>query len=695
VAGAVSMHPRKPHPPWVGAAGAARATVLARVLAAVRAAVRAARDLGARADLRGGITAGVLTLVTAIAYAALASAPLDAGLTSAAAMSGLIGAAAGGLVAAALGPVKTMVFSPRASVAVVIASAATSLHAQLGPAAITQTLGWLSACLLLASLMQAGFGLLRLGALIRLIPHCVTAGFMVGIAIEMAWSQWPHLWPAGAAATQLSAHAPLVIGLACVGAIACVQWHPRWQRLRGWAMPIGLVVAVLFCEGLQTMLSWTVPHLRAVDFSTPPFVSLMQAVGLTRNGPAAALLPQMLVFALVIAFVNSIETLTCVLALETRLQQRFDANRALMASAAGSLAAVCLGGLPVAGGTAASIANVDAGGRSRGSAITAALTVALLAAAGHQVIDRIPLAAVAGVALTVAFALALGPVREMALQRRATSSELAVACLVGLLLLCVGSAVALVCGVLAVSVLAMMQMRRSVVRRDCDASQVLTSNDNQLCIEPSFARKIRVLEVGQPLLFATVESVVQAIDAHRETVRQTVRQTVQQTVQQTVRFVVLDLSHVTALDASAARTLAACAVAMTAENQTLLIVRPSREPAALRAIDGCDHFDSVADALRRCVAVLQQPLEGCDPMPPLPPDVDGTPPNEAARATRLLAQYVGPIARVLVQQACAHSSNRQQLYGLLAQHLPNRQSSQAFLDAAGLGPEPLAPGASR
>jgi sulfate permease, SulP family len=657
------MHPRKPHPWSTGPRAAVRADV--------------------RADLRGGITAGLLTLVTAISYAAVAGAPLGPGMTSAAASSGLIGAAVGGLVAAGLSPVKTQVFSPRASVAVVVASAAATIDAQLGPGSITQTLGWLSACLLLAALMQAGFGLLRMGALIRLIPHCVTAGFMVGIAIEMAWSQWPALLPAGAAATQLAAYAPLAIGLACVGAIAWVQWHPRWLHLRGWAMPIGLVAAVLFCEGLQSTLSWTVPHLRAVDFASAPFVSLVQAIGLAlglvRDGPATALLPQVLVFALVIAFINSIETLTCVLALETRLQQRFDANRALMASAAGSLAAVCMGGLPVAGGTAASMANVDAGARSRGSAITAAVTVALLAAVGHNVIDRIPLSAVAGVVLTVAFALALTPVREMALQRRATHGELAVACLVGLLLLSAGSAVALLCGVLAVSVLAVMQMRRSVIRREYDASQVPAADDEQPGMQPSFAQKIRVLEVGQPLLFATVESVVQAIEAHR----------------QTARFVVLDLTHVSALDASAARTLAGCASAMAALDQALVIVRSPRGPAALRAIDGCDHFDGVDDALKHCMARLQQQRACHDELQPWPVDTGAMPPTEEARATQLLLPYVGPIARVLVKQACAQSTDSQQLYGLLAQHLPHPQSSQAFLDAAGFGNEALAQGASR
>lgn len=648
------MHPRKPHPRWAGALAAARDAAVA----------------DGRADLRGGITAGLLTLVTAISYAAVAAAPLGSGMTSAAALSGLIGAAVGGLVAAALSPVKPQVFSPRASVAVVIASAAATIDAQLGPGSITQTLGWLSACLLLAALMQAGFGLLRMGALIRLIPHCVTAGFMVGIAIEMAWSQWPHLVPTGAAATQLAAYAPLAIGLACVGAIAGVQWQPRWRHLRGWAMPIGLVAAVLFCEGLQSTLSWTVPHLRAVEFASAPFVSLVQALGLARDGPATALLPQVLVFALVIAFVNSIETLTCVLALETRLHQRFDANRALMASAAGSLAAVCMGGLPVAGGTAASMANVDAGARSRSSALTAALTVALLAAIGHNVIDRIPLAAVAGVVLTVAFALALTPVREMVLRRRATHSELAVACLVGLLLLTAGSAVALLCGMLAVSVLTVMQMRRSVVRREYDASQV---------IEPSVAKKIRVLEVGQPLLFATVESVVQAIEARR----------------QTARFVVLDLTHVSALDASAARTLAGCASAMAALDQALVIVQSARGAAALRAIDGCAHFDSVDDALKHCVAGLQQQRACHGASQPLPVENGGMVPTEEARATQLLLPYVGPIARVLVKQACARSTDSQQLYGLLAQHLSNPQASQAFLDAAGFGDEPLAQGVSR
>jgi sulfate permease, SulP family len=615
-------------------------------------------------DARGGLAAGLLTLVTTIAYATAAGAPMAAALGSSLLLSALIGAAVGGGVAALFAPIGVQVHSPRASVALIVAAAGSAIAAPLGPGATLQTLAWLSVCMLLAALLQAGFGLLRMGALIRLVPRAVGSGFTIGIALQLLWSQRASLWPGAKGLFDATNTTPLLAGLATVAVIAWMQCQRARPALRVWSVPLGLVLGIALCAALQAVSAVPLARLQAIDLAAGPLVLLHRVFDVDGAGDIAAVLPRVFGYALVLAFVNALETLTCGLALEARLRQRFDANRALIASAIGSLASACVGGLPVAGSAAVSVANVDAGARSRRSSLLAAAAVSLLAVPGHGALPAVPLAALAGVTLVVAWGLAWQPLRELLLQHGAARAgshaalgELAVAALVVLLLLVAGSAVALLCGVLAASMLALVQMRRGVVQRQYDALQAGVAG-----IGAAAARQIRIIEIGQPLLFANVEPVVQAIEAQ----------------ELPVRCVVIDLTRASAVDASAARALADCGQTMSGGAQMLLIVRPASAAASAVAFDACPVFDRLGDAIRHGVEALQA-------APDAAPDSAhaAATETECERATRLLLPYVGPIASVLVARAQRQSTSLDDCYRLLAQQLPNEQDGVAFLDAAG------------
>jgi sulfate permease, SulP family len=620
-------------------------------------------------DIRGGLTAGLLTLVTTIAYSAAAGAAMGAQVTSSAVLSGLVGAGVGGSVAALLSPIGVQVHGPRASVALVVAAAAVSLGAQLGPGATLPTLAWLSVCLILAALLQAAFGMLRLGGLIRLVPRSVSSGFAVGIAIELAWSQRASLWPASASLLDGAGLVPLAAGLATLALIVWMQTQRRVAALRAWSVTLGFALGIGLCAALQAAAAVPLALLPAVDPQARPLISLLRVFDLAGAGALTAVLPWAIGWALVIAFVNSLETLTCGLTLEARLAQRFDANHALIASALGSLASACVGGLPVAGGAAASIANVEAGARTRRSSLLAAAATAL-----HAALLWVPLAALAGVTLAVAWALASQPVRELLLPwkearssgrwpalSRGAGGDLAVAAVVALLLVTAGIAAALVCGMLAASMLCLAQLRRGVVRRHyeaCDAGDEVPAAVER---DAATARLIRVVEIGQPLLFANVEPVVQTVEAQARD----------------ARFVIVDLARASAVDASAARTLADCRLALHAAGKELLIVRPAARAARRALFDRCPTFDRLADAIGHGMAALQSP----------PPAAEGVTAaddeTQTQRAARPMLPHVGPIAPILAVQAERESTRLDHVYRLLSQQLPSPQACRAFLDAAG------------
>lgn len=679
--------------------------------------LRGGRHSDLHRDLRGGLACATLTLVTSVSYAAVAGAPLGLSMSAAAVFSGLIGAALGGPVASLLGPVPTQAFSPRASVAVVIASAAVTVsqHAQASPAAPAYVLVWLTACLLLAALLQCAFGALRLGALIRLIPHSVTAGFTIGIAAQIVVSQWPHLFGAGSL-QGFDQAAPLVVGLATVGAVAWTHWR-AWS---GWAMPAGLVAGMIAYAGLVACFSVAaLPSLQAIDLQAAPLFSVPGLVAALNAGTTLGQIPSLIAFAFVIAFVNSIETLSSAVVLEDLTNRRFDANRALIAGAVGSLASVCAGGLPVAGSAATSLVNIQAGGHSRRSTLIAG--AALLAAAFivSGLLDLVPMAVVAGLMITVAFALAQAPLIELAATWRRgagragrISGDMAVAALVGGLMLCTGIVTAVIGGMFAAMVLFIVQMRRTLVRRQYDATHPDAVAQAGFAIEPRVGKCIQILEIGQPLFFATVEAVVQVIERlHRST-----------------RFAILDLSHIGAIDATAARMLSRCAQALRLRNRQILVVLGAHTGTFDRTMMSCGIFVNLGDALCFSAAHCGDAMAATNASPPLgaqnrshplmahsstrrgpalqivghrdstmhedspghttiiqplrpvaaPPE-PALAPQVVDQAARELAVYVGPVAKVLAQRAQLRATDIASLYQALALELQSFADREAFL----------------
>jgi sulfate permease, SulP family len=650
-------------------------------------------------DLRGGVAAATMTLITAVSYATVAGAPLGPAMCAGAVLSGLIGATLGGAVAAGVRSAPGLVFSPRASVAVVMASALSTVGAHTG---VPGALVWLTACLLLAALLQLGFGLLRLGALIRLIPHSVTAGFTLGIAAEMAWSQWPRFF--GPDVAQGSA---VAAGLVTVVVIGLAQK----RGLSGLALPAGVAAGAVAHAILAAWLpDLAMPHLQALDWQAAPMVSLPALLNSLGADAELVQLPSLLGFAFVIAFVNSIETLTATVVLEDLAQHRFDANGALIAGAVGSIAAVLAGGLPVAGSAATSVVNVKAGGRSRKAALIAAAALLLLAFISSQALALVPLAVVAGLMLTVAFALALAPLRELAAQNRRrghqhgqpntpwpVSGDTAVAALVCLLVLTTGVVTAVIGGVMAAAALLARQMRRTLVRRHYDANHADAGAHIHFVMPPQLARRIQVLELAQPLFFATAEAVVQLLER----------------LQRGTRFAILDLTHVCAIDHTATRLLVRCGATLRLRNRELLLVLGAKLPAfesSAPADAPCELFASLGEALRfaarRChdeaAADPTRSLTATHPTPwhrrlqhmlvplrsfrdclPLDPTMSSihTPldPQAVDQAGHELAVFVGPVAKLLARRAAPHCADLAALYRTLAQELHAAAAREAFL----------------
>ena len=130
-------------------------------------------DLTQRVDYRTEILSG-LTVAMALIPEAVAFA-LIAGLSP---LTGLYAAFMMGLITSIFGGRPGMISGATGAVAVVLA-----------PLALSHGVEYVFAAVILAGIFQAIAGLLRLGKLMRLVPHPVIFGFVNGLAIIIFMSQ--------------------------------------------------------------------------------------------------------------------------------------------------------------------------------------------------------------------------------------------------------------------------------------------------------------------------------------------------------------------------------------------------------------------------------------------------------------------------------------------------------------------------
>ncbi len=261
--------------------------------------------------------------------------------------------------------------------------------------------------LLLAGALQLLAGRLKLGCWFRVTAPAVVYGMLAGIGILIVLSQLHVMMDAqpeasgldnlGAFPAALWAVLPFSGGNGMAAAslglltIACM-W--TWDRLR--PQRLRLLPGALLGVAAATLVGlWLGLDVRRVEVPD----NLADAISWLQPADLLAFAdPGLLVAALAVAFIASAETLLSAAAVD-RMHQgpRADFDRELTAQGVGNMLCGVLGALPMTGVIVRSSANVQAGARTRLSAMLHALwllaAVVLLAA----LLEQIPVASLAGV----------------------------------------------------------------------------------------------------------------------------------------------------------------------------------------------------------------------------------------------------------------------------------------------------------
>ena len=333
-----------------------------------------------RGDVFGGVTAAVVGLPVALAFG------IASGLGP---LAGIYGAIAVGFFAAVFGGTRSQISGPTGSMTVAMAVIVTSRSDSLAEA---------FTIVIMAGLIQILLSVMRIGRFVAYTPYSVISGFMSGVGIIIILVQsLPFVGgtiatggPVGAIRSWPSLLDDFnidALGIAAVTLAVAALWPNRVSRY----MPYTLVALVV---GTFLGVVWlTEAPVIGVVPTELPTVQLPDVSG--------GFLLRAIEPALVIALVSSVDTLLTSLVADSRTRARHNPDRELLGQGLGNMVTGLIGGLPGAGATPSTIANIVAGGWTIVSGIIAVgVLVAMVVVLGEYVAS-IPNAVLAGILIKV------------------------------------------------------------------------------------------------------------------------------------------------------------------------------------------------------------------------------------------------------------------------------------------------------
>ncbi len=322
-------------------------------------------------EVLSGVTVALALVPEAVAFA------LVAGLSP---LTGLYAAFVMGLVTSIFGGRPGMISGATGAIAVVIVTLAVS-H---GPE-------YIFAAVVLAGIIQLAVGFLKLGKLMRLVPHPVIFGFVNGLAIIIFTSQFDQFkdaegdWMRGES---------MYTFLGLVFITLFIIWGlPKLTKI----FPASLfailsVFGMVYIFGIDTK---TVGDMASIQGGFPPFH--LPNVPLHFE-TIAVIFP----YALIIAGVGLIESLLTLNIIDEITATRGSGNKEAVAQGLANVLSGLFSGMGGCAMIGQSLINISNGARARLSGVVAAVVLLMFVMFGARLIEQVPMAALTGLMIMVA-----------------------------------------------------------------------------------------------------------------------------------------------------------------------------------------------------------------------------------------------------------------------------------------------------
>jgi SulP family sulfate permease len=526
-------------------------------------------------DLIAGVTVGLVALPLAMAFS------IASGLTP---QAGIYCAIVTGFLISALGGSKTQIGGPTGAFVVVIAGIV-AVHGIDG----------LFMCTVMAGVLLIVMGITGLGTGVKFIPRPVVIGFTNGIAVLIASTQvkdffglhlekvpgvfWQRMEALAANFHTLSYTATILATLTLITLIACRSLSPRIPGPIV-ALLLGTLAVYFFKLPVETIgtrfggIPSGLPHLVIPKFRTDLIHGLL--------GPAFT-----------VAMLGAIESLMSAVVSDRMSGDRHNPNVELIGQGVANIFSPMFGGLPATGAIARTATNIRSGAQSPVAGMIHALTLLCILLFAAPLVSYVPMAALAGILMIVAYNM--GEWREIPQLLKLTKTDISIWLVTFALTVFADLTVAVEAGMILAALLFISRVAATTT-----VSQVTDEyvEDGRMHIlqDKDIPYYATIFRIHGPFLFGATDKIsVVTADLHT-----------------LPPVVILRLRNMTALDATGLFAIEEAAKTLHASKRTLILCGAREQPAQLmqaaefEEVVGRENIcDNVQAALRRAEEVYE------------------------------------------------------------------------------------------
>jgi len=527
-------------------------------------------------DVIAGITVGLVALPLAMAFS------IASGLSP---QAGIYCAIVTGFLVSALGGSKTQIGGPTGAFVVVVAGIVAA-HGIDG----------LFMCTVMAGILLVVMGATGMGTGVKFIPRPVVIGFTNGIAVLIASTQVKDFF---------GLHLEKVPGVFWLRMKALAASSPTWSPTAT-ILAAATVGTMLLCRVLSKRIPG--PIVAMLGATATAFVLKLPVETIdTRFGGIPSGLPHLVVPrwhaglvhgllgpAFTVAMLGAIESLMSAVVSDRMSNDRHNPNVELIGQGVANIMSPMFGGLPATGAIARTATNIRSGAQSPLAGMIHSLTLLCVLLFAAPLASYIPMAALAGILMIVAYNM--GEWREIPQLLRLTKTDISIWLVTFALTVFADLTVAVEAGMILAALLFISRVAATTT-----VSQVTDDyiEDGRVHIlqDKDIPYYATIFRIHGPFLFGATDKI----------------SAVTENIHKLPPVVILRLRNMTALDATGLFALEEVARHLHATKRTLILCGAREQPARLihqaefEDVVGAENIcENVQEALRRAEEVFER-----------------------------------------------------------------------------------------
>jgi len=528
-------------------------------------------------DVIAGITVGLVALPLAMAFA------IASGLTP---QAGIYCAMVTGFLISAFGGSKTQIGGPTGAFVVVV-SGIVAAHGIDG----------LFMCTMMAGVLLVVLGATSMGSAVKFIPRPVVVGFTNGIAVLIASTQIKDFF-----GLQLAK----VPGEFWLRMKALAASSPTWSA-RATLLAVCTVAVMLLCRAFSNRIPGPIVAMLGATVAAYLLNLPVETIGTRFVGGIPSGLPHLVIPhwharlvtgllgpAFTVAMLGAIESLMSAVVSDRMSNDRHNPNVELMGQGIANIISPMFGGLPATGAIARTATNIRSGAQSPIAGIIHALTLLCVLLFAAPLASYIPMAALAGILMIVAYNM--GEWREIPQLLKLTKTDISVWLVTFGLTVFADLTVAVEAGMILAALLFITRVANTTT-----VSQVTDEyiEDGRIHIlqDKDIPYYATIFRIHGPFLFGATDKISAITEKMHEL----------------PPVVIMRLRNMTAIDATGIYALEEIAKQLHASGRTLILCGAREQPAELmhqaefEEVVGRENFcANVDEALRRAEEAFER-----------------------------------------------------------------------------------------